>query len=138
MSKLSKLHHYIYSQRRKFMSSVSNILGFLSFKLYFFGALLTNILTWVFTFLFRNQLSQDLIILHFNVDFGVDLIGNADQIFFMPILGLVIIVVNFFLLFAFLKNERFKFIGHLLLASACLANLFILTALGPIYYINFR
>lgn len=138
MLSLSKIYNFIYSNYQGFVGVLSHLLGFLSIKIYLSLSLVLNIVAWVLTILFRRQLTQSLIILHFNVDFGVDLIGDAGRIFIMPAIGLAIILVNFLILLLFSKSDHFNFLMHLLLASAVLANLFLLIALGPIYYINFR
>ncbi len=138
MLNISKIYNSLYTYRQGFASSLSYIWGFLAVKIYLILALLLNILAWTLTILFKGRLSEDLIILHFNVDFGVDMIGKAERILLIPAIGLTFLFVNFILLFFFLKSDHFKFLAHILLAGALLANIFLLIALGPIYYINFR
>ena len=49
--------------------------------------------TW-FLFLFKNFVRSDLTVLHYNIYFGVDWYGAWWNIFFMPIIGAVILLVN--------------------------------------------
>jgi len=97
-----------------------------------------NLFSWIFCYLFATKVSQKLVVLHYNVDFGVDLIGDVNKIFVIPFLGLFVLIFNFMLIFLFLKNENFKFLIYLLLGTALLVNLFLFLSLGPIYLINFR
>jgi hypothetical protein len=97
-----------------------------------------NIANWYFAYLINRTFKGDLIILHYNVNFGVDLIGNSNKIFITPLLGLIIVLINVFLLANFLKSGHFKFIAHFLLGAAILVNLFLLASLALIYLINFR
>jgi hypothetical protein len=99
---------------------------------------LQNLSLWVFVWLFSRQVGNSLAILHFSVDFGIDLVGDARKLFMIPLLGLFVSLSNFLLLFVFLKNKNFKFIANVLLAAACLVNVFLSLALGPIYWMNFR
>jgi hypothetical protein len=88
--------------------------------------------------LFYRRIGNDLAILHFNVDFGIDLVGDARKLFNIPIIALAISLLNFLLLFVFIKNKDFKFIAHIILAAALLTNVFLSLAVGPIYTMNFR
>lgn len=117
---------------------ITNIFSFLFIRIYLVILFILNLLIWLFTYLFFTKVSQNLIILHYNVDFGVDLIGGVKNIFIIPCLGLFVIIFNLILPFVFLENKHFKFIAHLLLSAAILVNLFLLLSLGPIYLINFR
>ena len=83
-------------------------------------------------------------ILHYNVDFGIDLIGNVRQIYIIPLIGLVIVLFNLILLsFAYRKNiaperrDADKFLANLLLGSALFANFILLFSVASIYLINF-
>lgn len=138
MLSISQIYNFLYNYRQGLVDSLSYMWGFLAVKIYLPLSLLANALAWTLTIMFKGRLSQDLIILHFNVDFGVDMIGSSGLILIMPAIGLAVILVNFMVLLFFLKSGHFKFLVHILLAGALLANIFLLIALGPIYYINFR
>jgi len=97
-----------------------------------------NLVLWLSTYYINTNVSQTLVVLHYNVDFGIDLIGEVKRIFIIPAFSLVIIFVNIFLLFNFLKRKDFKFISHLLLASGLIVNLFLFIALISIYLVNFK
>ena len=84
--------------------------------------LIFNLILWAYTFL-QYGLSTDLVPLHYNIYFGIDLIGYKSNLFFYPLLGLVIIIVNSILSWL-LRIE--KLIGYFLIMSAVLAQVFIL------------
>jgi hypothetical protein len=94
-----------------------------------------NLLDWLFVYIININVSQDLVVLHYNVDFGVNLIGDVKQIYIIPLLGLFIILINLILLIIIYRQNRF--FANLLLAGAMLANLFLLIGTASIYLINF-
>jgi len=126
------------NQKKEEKKSIIDIFNLFYVRVYLVILFVLNLLSWLFVYFFFTKVSQSLIILHYNVDFGVDLIGDVKNIFIIPALGLFIIIFNLIISSLFLENKHFKFVTHLLLASATLVNLFLLLALGPIYLINFR
>ena len=47
------------------------------------------------------------VFLHYNIVFGVDLLGQWWKIFYLPLGGLVIILINFIISFLLYKRDRF-------------------------------
>jgi hypothetical protein len=135
---LSGIYHYFDLIKDKVVYNLAEVFGMLFIKIYLAVLALQNISIWVFIWLFARRIGGSLAILHFTVDFGIDLVGDASKLFMIPILGLFVSVLNFLLLFVFLKNKNFKLIAHLLLATAFMVNVFLSLALGPIYWMNFR
>jgi len=137
MLDLSKFYEYFYSARRKFSDGFSYLLSFFFIRLYFIILLGFNLFVWLVVYLININVSQDLVILHYNIDFGVDLIGGVKGLYIIPTLSLIVILINGILLFPFCHRKDFKFLAHLLLAASLAVNLFLLIALGSIYLINF-
>jgi hypothetical protein len=135
---LSKIYHYFDLIKGKAAYSWSEVFSSFFVRIYLVILLLQNISLWVFVWLFARRVGGDLTILHFTVDFGIDLVGDGKKLFMIPALGLFASVLNFLLLFVFIKNKNFKVIAHLLLAAAVMVNVFLSSALGPIYWMNFR
>lgn len=68
-------------------------------------SLITNLLIWVY--LFDKRIESDYpIVLHYNLFFGVDMVGDYRKIYFLPLVGLIIIILNSALGQFFYKIER--------------------------------
>lgn len=131
----SRLLDGLYEARRRLATLITELLGFAYIKIYLAGILVINLANWLFAGYINRRVSQDLVVLHYNIDFGVNLIGSVRQIYLIPLLGLLIFLLNFILIGYLYKNERFA--AHLLLAGALTVNLFLLGALAALYLVNF-
>ena len=136
--KLVNLQGKFYSGRQKLGQALGYLFGFFYFRIYLIINLGLNLLIWLFVWFINAGSGQNLIKLHYNVDFGVDLIGEVGQLFTIPLLGLIIIFINISLIAINSRHKNLKFIVNLLLGSALAVNMFLLIALGSIYLINFR
>lgn len=75
-------------------------------------SVLLNIIIWIF--LIQNQKENSHpIILHYNLFFGVDHLGNYEKIYLIPIAGLIVIIIN-------------SILGHLLYLKEKLAVYFLI------------
>jgi len=92
-----------------------------------------HILTWGWLLLnIRPQ--QDLLFLHYNTLFGVDLVGDWWKVFYAPLAGLFIFLVNVFLgWFLFAKS---KFAAYLLIGIAVLCQLFLFVGSWLLVFLN--
>ncbi len=89
----------------------------------FFGVgLAMNIFVWLWLWLHIPQELEELF-LHYNILFGVDLIGPAWQVYLVPLSGFMIILVNFLLGWALFKKDTFA--SFILNFVACLVQLFL-------------
>ena len=138
MVDLSKFYDSLYLLRQRLFGAISYLSSYFFIRLYFIVLLGLNLFSWLVVYLININVSQDLVVLHYNVDFGVDLIGSVKRVYIIPFLGLIVILVNLILVLAFSRGRDFKFFSHLLLAASLVVNLFLLIALGSIYLINFR
>jgi len=111
----------------------------LSFGRYYLVALVVvQIIAWLESLFIYRSLSGDLLILHYNVDFGVDLVGMSARIFTYPLIGLGIIVLNLALAAASHRQKDFRIFVHFLLTAALVFGLVLNLALFFVYLINFR
>lgn len=135
-----KLLNIIHFGRLNGREMILNFLSFFYARVYLAVLLGLNLLNWFAAYAINKNVSQNLIVLHYNVDFGVNLIGGAKKIYLIPLLGLIIILINFILLAVIHRqgHRQSKFVAHLLLSGAILANLFLLAGLASLYLINFR
>ncbi len=58
------------------------------------GSILLQILLW-WSLVFNIRQDAGQIFLHYNIIFGVDLVGNWWQIYYLPAIGILIILLNY-------------------------------------------
>lgn len=135
---LKKISNSLYLFWHELGEFLSELFSYTETKLYFVGTIIVNALAWLATYQIYHSspLSQE-IALHYNVDFGINLIGAAKNIFVIPAVGLIILVLNILLLFGLRKNFSDKrFNRQLILAFTLIANLFLLIATIILYIVN--
>jgi hypothetical protein len=137
-----KLLNTFHLSKHKISESIAYLFNFFYIRMYLIIIAGIVLLNWLFVYIININVSQDLVVLHYNVDFGVNLIGNVKQIYIIPLLGTIMFSVNLILLiFTFRLNHRItsagKFFAHSLLGVTLLVNLLLLLALILIYLINF-
>lgn len=94
-----------------------------------------GLLNIIFSFYFVSKLNS-LVILHYNVYLGVDLMGENTQIYWIPIVGFSFIFINLFLaIYFFLKKERM--LSHILSLSTLIIELGVSVAIGALILVNY-
>ena len=107
-------------------------------RLYLLLILIWQIISWFQArFIFKN-LNSDLLVLHYNIDYGTDLVGASSNIFYYPLIGLAALVINLIICLVFYKNKDFKLFVNLLLGGLALFSILLNLALLSIYLINIR
>lgn len=137
MFTIGKLRHNLAIFRNNFSVSWSEAFGWPFFRIFSLVVLGLNLLNWTVSFLLYRSLGDELTVLHYNIDFGIDLVGHRGELFINPSLGLILIVLNMILLLFFARHKHFKFISYLLWNAAALANFFLLLSVLAVYLINF-
>ncbi len=122
--------------RDKLAESVLSLISLKAVRLYLILLFVLNIANWLFVYYVNRNVSQNLVVLHYNVNLGVNLIGNVANIYIIPALGLSFIILNFLLLLNTYRKS--KLLVHLILGSSLLINLFLIASTVSIYLINFR
>lgn len=101
----------------------------------FISSFLINISNFLFLFYFIKKLNN-LIILHYNVYLGVDLMGESNQLLLIPAIGAFFAVVNLILaIYFFSKKERM--LSHILSLTTLIAQLGISVASGSMILVNY-
>jgi len=101
-----------------------------------FGAsFILGVLNFLVLLFFIGKLN-DLIILHYNVYLGVDLIGNGKQILLMPLVGFSFALINL-LLAVYFFNKKERMLSHMLSLATLLSQLGIAVAVATILVVNF-
>ena len=80
---------FMITQLKNFLKPKARLVAFLI-------ALLLNLISWALLVWQEFRLAGD-VILHYTIYFGVDRFGPAWQIFYVPLVGLVVLLINFFL-----------------------------------------
>lgn len=101
----------------------------------FIGSLLLNLANWAAVAFFIRPVDF-LIVLHYNVYFGVDLIGSWWQMYFMPLVGLLILLVNADLGYLFYQRKQ-RIAAHLLMLAAFIAQAGISIAVASLLLMNY-
>jgi hypothetical protein len=76
------------------------------------------------------------IILHYNVYFGVDIIGDWWQAYFLPLIGVIMLVINTLLAYYFFKQKE-RIASYLLLLTAIIIQAGVAIASAGIIFINY-
>ena len=87
-------------------------------------SLLINIFFW-FSLWYLTMSYKGNIPLHYSIYFGIDLLGNREEIFKLPFIALLIFLINFILSFILYKKE--KIFSYFLLIASFTAQIFLLT-----------
>jgi hypothetical protein len=132
----SKALNFLYINAGQYRSAMSDFFFRKTTYVYLGIALIFNALSWFLAIVSQQSLGEGLAILHYNVIFGIDKIGNPISIYQFPLLGLGIIILNFLISVA-LVRKREQRPGQNLLITTVAANLIILVSLYLIYIINF-
>jgi len=97
--------------------------------------LASNIADWVLLLIFIKPVDLPLI-LHYNVYFGVDMVGNWKQVYVLPAIGFFLFLVNLLLSLYFYKNKE-RIAAYLLLLASLLIQLSLLIAAASVIIINY-
>jgi hypothetical protein len=99
------------------------------------GSLFLNAVSWGVMLFFIRPVDFP-IVLHYNVFFGVDMIGFWWQAYFLPLLGIIILLINGILGFLFYQQKE-RVVAHLLLLAAFIVQLSLIVAVISIILINY-
>lgn len=97
-----------------------------------------QIISWGQALFIYHNLNGDFLVLHYNVDYGIDLVLDPKDVFFWPLLALFIFIINTFILLGLYKINNTKFFSNLLLLASILVNFLVVLSLVSIYLINFK
>lgn len=137
MIKISNLQIQFQNARKEVGDIISDLISYFFVKIYLGFLLCTNVIIWLMSFFIDSRIDSDQMALHYNVDFGIDYYGAKNLIYIIPVLGIMITLINFILLATMSRSRDRRFIGHLLLVSALICNIILLTAQISVYLINF-
>lgn len=132
----SKFINIIILTRKQILAFFLALFSHFYIRIYFIIGIGLVIFNWLVAYLINIRLLNNLTVLHYNIDFGVDLIGSAKEIYILPLLGFIFIIINIVPLSLVYKKNQFM--AHILLASNLFSNLILSIALAAIYLFNFQ
>jgi hypothetical protein len=97
------------------------------------SSLILNIAVWFWLF-WQIRPQEEQIFLHYNILFGVDLVGSWWRIVFVPLSGLLIIIVNAILGWVLFRKD--KFASQLLNATSVVCQIFLLIVASLLVFLN--
>ena len=134
----SNFYAHWHSLIDKIKTSFGAIFHFVPSLVYMGLVIIGQILAWFQVWFIHRQLSENILVLHYNVDFGIDLVSDPIFIYLYPLLGLGVFFLNFIILAIFHKDKHFKILVHYLLGAAAVFGAFLSIALLAVFLINFR
>lgn len=96
-------------------------------------SLVLNLANW-FWLLWRIRPQTEQIFLHYNILFGVDYIGEWWRVLFLPISGLIILLINAVIGWYYFNQN--KFVAYLLNFTGLLCQIFLLIASAILIFLN--
>ena len=137
---MASLNLYVrfYSFRQEAEAALRALWHLSSSRLQVVAIVLLQALGWFQAIFIYKHLSGELLVLHYNIDFGIDLVGAPWRIFLYPLCGLGIFLLNWLVAASLHRQPQFRLFANLLLAAAIIFAIFVSLALMFIYLINFR
>lgn len=126
IKKVKKKLEYFFSQQFFHSSLVQWVI---------IASLLINLANWGLIAFFIRPVDFP-IILHYNVYFGVDVIGPWWQVYFLPLAGLLIFTANTVLGYLFYQQKE-RIVAHLLVLATFIAQICITVAVASLLLINY-
>ena len=102
----------------------------------FFACFLVNIIDWLALVIFLKPPAGTVVILHYNVYFGSDMIGEARRAYFLPLLGLIVLAINLPLSIYFYKLKE-RIATYVFLITALSVQLSLLISIISVIIVNY-
>ncbi len=87
--------------------------------------------------IFRN-FKEEILVIHYNIDFGVDWIGSKSLVFWLAAIGGGVFLLDFVILLFISKRRDYKFLSFFIWGGLTVCELFLMAAVFSIYLVNFR
>jgi len=134
----SDLYANFFSFCQRVGNAVASLWRFFPTKFYLPIFLFLQGLQWWGAYFIFSHLAGDILVLHYNVDFGIDLIGTPARIFGYPSWSLGVGLLNYGIAASFYRHKDFPIFAHLLMAAAINFSLILSLVLFFVYFINFK
>ncbi len=134
----SNFYVRFYAFRQEIGAALAALWRFVPSRFYLGIAVLFQTLCWLQAIFIYRHLSGELLVLHYNIDFGIDLVGAPRRIFAYPLYAAGIFALNWLMAAALYRRQYFRLFANFLLTAAIAFSLFVSLALMFIYLINFK
>jgi hypothetical protein len=98
-------------------------------------SLVANLSNWLILKIFIRPIDLP-IILHYNVYFGVDMMGNYKEVYILPLIGIILLLINFFLS-KYLYEKKERIASYLLMMAALMIQLALIVSSVSVIIINY-
>lgn len=119
-------------------SSCSSLWRYYPSRIYLAIGVLLQVLVFWQAFWMKTNLSGDLIVLRYKIDFGANLLAAPQTVLYYPLISLAVLILNLILAILFASRSDKKIFIHLFLASATAFAFFMSLYLLSVFLINFR
>lgn len=134
----SNLYANFYSFSQEVRAAFAALWRFVPSRFFLGAAILLQAACWLQAIFIYKHLSGDLLVLHYNIDFGIDLVGPPWHIFIYPVYGLGVFLLNWTIAAALYRRQYFRLFADILLSAAILFSVLAGLAMMFVYLINFR
>ncbi len=135
---VEKFYNGLYSIKRQISDYSLDLFSRLFIRVYLLILILINASLWIISYYINSNLNSEEIALHYNVDFGINLIGRPAEVYIIPVISLIFLLLNLSILLGLKKSKERIFAAHVLLSGALASSLILLVAIATVYLINFR
>ncbi|MFP4514635.1 MAG: hypothetical protein ACLFNO_01360 [Parcubacteria group bacterium] len=122
---------------RRYLWFLKRVFANKHLRIYSIINLLLVILSFVFAWYLYQNISSDLMVLHYNVLFGIDKVGHPQEIFVIAFVALAVFILNTALSISFFRKKHFSFFSHLLPISSLIVSIIAIFSLLSLYLVNF-
>ncbi len=133
----SKIYGQLDNFWQKLAQAFQDALNFRSIYYYLVSLLLLQVLAWWQSVRIFSLATGDRLIMHYNINYGVDRIGIPSKIFYLPSLALLVILINLAILLFATKHPAQRLFHHLLLSASVIVAVFVNIGLMALYLVNF-
>lgn len=134
----SNIYARVYTAVQESFQGLVKLWQITAVRAYFIALVVFQALVWFQAINIYRHVKGNLLILHYNIDFGVDLIGEPKKIFYYPLAGLALALFNILLSVLLRQRRDFKPLLHMLMLAAIVCSIFLSLALLSVYTVNFR
>ncbi|MCU0679040.1 MAG: hypothetical protein MUC28_01160 [Planctomycetes bacterium] len=138
MLKINDILTFLLNLSHNLSDNSRQLSGQTAVKIFSVFIILINFSTWLMAFYIDKLISGEQIALHYNVDFGINLMGSVKEIYIIPVLGLIVFLINLILLINISRGRERQFTTQVLMSASLLCNITLLASIGAVYLINFR